>query len=109
MVNVAKVEVETIRGEEGADDIDMPVSELWAEWTLESKREFLNRMLESVTVTNAKRKRNIPMSQRVTIEVVGSKSGGWLKIYGEDQDHWATEGIKMTPDTHPEWNDHPAR
>ena len=109
VVNVATVEVETIRAEEGGDDVDVPVSQMWAEWTLESKREFLGRMLESVTITNAKRKRNIPMSQRATVKVVGSKSGGWLRIYGEDQDHWAAEGIKMAPDDDLDRKAHPAR
>jgi hypothetical protein len=102
--NLAKAEVDAIRAEEVSDDLIEMVADVWAEWTIQSRHEFLTKMLEGVTLTRGKEE----IGLRVKINVRGSKSGGFLKTYGEDRDNWAAEGIKMTPDNRPEWDDHPA-
>ena len=106
--NLGQAEVDALSGED-SEDIVESISALWPTWTFESKREFIGRILEKVVVKSAHGRRNIELKDRVQIKIFGSKSGGWLKIYGEDQDHWAADGIKVMPDAHPEWNDHPAR
>jgi hypothetical protein len=46
----------------------LSVPELWEEWTIESRREFLSKILKSVIVEPANRQR-VPVAERVTIEV----------------------------------------
>lgn len=41
------------------------VEQLWSEWTMETRREWLREMVEVVEVTSARKRKNIPLHERV--------------------------------------------
>ena len=47
------------------------VEQLWKEWTDETRREWLREMVESIEVASARRRRNIPLPERVSMSFRG--------------------------------------
>ena len=47
------------------------VTELWENWTDETRREFLREVIERVEVESARRRRGVPMQERVRVEFRG--------------------------------------
>ena len=83
MVNLAQTDVNTL--EAGlAPATKQPVVELWQSWSIGDRHEYLERMLESVTIERGKD----PMEDRVRLAVVKG-SGTWLRPFGPDKFHWA--------------------
>lgn len=64
--NVAAQEVENLRAFQAIPDNPIPLIELWGEWSLQSRREFIDKMIAKVVLRPAHRKK-VPVEKRVMI------------------------------------------
>jgi hypothetical protein len=109
MRNVAKADLEELRLQDTTQDTWMRLEDLWAEWTLESKREFLLKTLSDCILTPAHR-RHIPVAERVIIRLYGSvvhdrwlvAPNKWYRSYPPDEgqelvdrEEWDRQFIEM--------------
>jgi hypothetical protein len=69
-VEEARIAVEMAELDREAPRVDS-VERLWDEWTKETRREWLREMVERVDVVSARRRRNIPLPDRVTMSFRG--------------------------------------
>jgi DNA invertase Pin-like site-specific DNA recombinase len=90
--DMAKSELETLQADRSLEErTELPT--LWDEWTNESRREFLQKMILDCYVVPAHRRR-IPIGERLALRLSGS-SHRWLLSDG----HWTKEPFGDESDT----------
>lgn len=60
------------------------VTALWEEWPDETRREFLREVVDRVDVAPARRRRNIPLAERVRLDFRGLDGDPVLKATEAD-------------------------
>ena len=69
-VEEAKIALEIAEADRKAPDAG-DIETLWVQWTDETRREWLREMVESITVTTARKRRNVPLPERVKMSFRG--------------------------------------
>jgi site-specific DNA recombinase len=64
--NAALQEVADLKSQKTADELPTRLSEVWQEWSLQSKREFIDKMIEKIVLEPAHRQ-PIPVQRRVMV------------------------------------------
>ena len=69
-VEEARIALEMVDADDDAPEVE-DVRHLWEEWTDETRREWLREMVEGIEVASARRRRNVPLAERVRMRFRG--------------------------------------